>query len=568
MGNKSVTDGGITMKSIQTKIISLILLAMLISSMISGGIGIFRVQEAIDVESVEIMNLLCGEKAQELNSILGKIEQSTKILAEYTTDNLQDDLLLSKNMEGFHSYVSELDALGVTVASETDGAVAVYVRFCPELTDSNEGFFRVKNMDTGCFDSFPLTDLTDLTKYDWNDVETIGWYLIPIEAGEPVWIEPYDNRNTGTYMISYVMPIYKEQKLLGIVGMDINFNNMMNECDGIKIYQTGSAFLTDHAFRIVHSKNFARGTLIGSLSQELAEIKKSDIARTDALYEYTVNGVKKRVAFQELENGMYLAVTAPASEIDSTKNRLAVQIMVMSLLVIAIFLIIAREVAKSIVRPLKELNEAAKELANGNLDVSFACKSKDEVGMLSESLRETAHQLKIRIDYINNLAFVDKLTNIKNNTAYLRDVLKLNECMREEECSFSVFVVDVNGLKEINDTYGHDYGNRLIIGTAQAIVRVFGYETTYRIGGDEFAVIMSDMKGRNCSLLIQNFEKYLENHIGDMSISAAIGVATYNKEMDQNFESVFKRADGEMYKRKVQMKAERKVSYVLPKTNQ
>ena len=318
----------------------------------------------------------------------------------------------------------------------------------------------------------------------------------------------------------------------------------------------------------MHSRNFARGTLISSLSEDLAEAKETDISRTDALYEYTVNGVKKRVAFRELENGMYLAVTAPASEIDSTKNRLVVQIAGMSLLIIIIFLMIARGMAKSIVRPLKELNEAAKKIANGNLDVSFDCKSKDEVGMLSESLMETARQLKIRIDYINNLAFVDKLTNVKNNTAYLRDVVKLNERMQKEECNYSVFVVDVNGLKEINDTYGHDYGNRLIIGTAQAIVRVFGYENSYRIGGDEFAVIMYDTQGRSCSLLIQNFEGYLINPINDMMISAAIGVATYHKETDSTFENVFKRADGEMYKRKIQMKAEKKVSYRFSKENQ
>lgn len=550
------------MKSIQTKIIFLILLAMIISTAISGGIGILRVQEAIDVESVEIMNLLCGEKAQQLNNILGEIEQSTRILAEYTIDNLKEEQLFSDDMEGFHSYVSDLDALGVTVASETDGAVAVYVRFCPELTDSNEGFFRVKNKDTGEFDTFPLTDLTDLSQYDQNDIEVIGWYLIPIEAQKPVWIEPYDNHNTGVYMISYVMPIYKNQKLLGVVGMDIDFNSMMNECDSMKIYKTGTAFLTDHTFRIVHSKNFERGTLIGELSEELAEAKEEDITRTDALYEYTVNGVKKRVAFRKLDNGMCLAVTAPTSEIDNTKNRLIIEIAVTSCVIIVIFLLIAREMAKSIVKPLKELNKAAQELANGNLEISFACKAKDEIGMLSESLKETAHQLKIRIDYINNLAYMDKLTNIKNNTAYLRDIVKLNECIQQEECNFSVFIVDVNGLKEVNDTYGHDYGNRLIISTAQAIVRVFGYDTTYRIGGDEFAIIKYETKGRDCSLLVQEFETYLESPVNDMLISAAIGVATYEKAIDTDYESVFKRADGEMYKRKVQMKAAGKTSAV------
>ena len=53
-----------------------------------------------------------------------------------------------------------------------------------------------------------------------------------------------------------------------------------------------------------------------------------------------------------------------------------------------------------------------------------------------------------------------------------------------------------------------------------------------------------------------------------MMISAAIGVATYHKETDSTFENVFKRAGGEMYKRKIQMKAEKKVSYRFSKEKQ
>ena len=538
------------MKSIQKKIILLILLAMIFSSVLSGGIGILRTTEAIDIESVEIMNLLCGEKAQELNSILAKIEQSTKILGEYAVDHYVED------PEAFRSYVNELDALGLTVVSETDGAVAVYIRFCPELTGTNEGIFQVQNAFTKNFESYPLTDLTDLSKYDQNDVETIGWYLIPINKAEPVWIEPYDNKIVGAYIISYVIPLYKEKKLLGVVGMDINFQSIMDECDNIRIYNTGGAFLTDHSFRIVHSKNFERGTQISSLSDALDKALTSDMTQKNVLYEYTVNDVRKKVAFRELQNGMYLAVTAPVSEIDQTKNRLTAQIVAISILIIFIFLFIAREMAKSIVKPLKELNEAAKEIANGNLDVSFDCESKDEVGMLADSLMETAHQLKLRIDYINNLAFVDKLTNIKNNTAYLRDIISIDERMQREDFGFYVFVIDVNGLKKINDTYGHDYGNRLIINTANIIVRVFGYENTYRIGGDEFVVIVYGSTDIDSKSLTQNFESYLQQPVDHMIISAAIGVACYDIFIDNTFESVFKRADADMYKKKMEMKSE------------
>lgn len=555
--------GGITMKSIQSKILMLIISAVMISSVISGGIGIFRIQQAIDDESVEIMNLLCSERAQEFNNILEKIEQSTRILAEYTSENFDLEQIEEHDMNGFHDYVSKLDALGRTVAAQTNGAVAVYVRFCPELTNSNEGFFQVKNKVSGTFDNVQISDLTDLSQYDKNDMEAIGWYLVPVEAGEPVWIGPYENKRIGIYMISYVIPVYNNHRLIGIVGMDIDFKNITNECDSIKIYDSGSAFLIDNTFHIVHSKSFAKGTLIDSVSESLANAEKSQLTSEDRLYDYTIRDVKKRVAFRKLQNGMYLAVTAPKKEIDSMKHKLIFQIAVISFFIMILFLLIAKRLAKTIVRPLIELNEVAKKIADGNLDVSFTCKTEDEVGTLAKSFMETAHQLKKKIDYINNLAFVDKLTNIKNNTAYLRDMIKTDENIKDEKSGFSVFVVDVNGLKEINDTYGHDYGNRLIIGTSKAIVRVFGYENTYRIGGDEFAVILNGAEESDCSQLMEEFEQYLQNPIDDIMISAAIGAATYDPKIDENYESVFKRADSQMYKKKVQMKSEKKNSYGL-----
>jgi diguanylate cyclase (GGDEF)-like protein len=53
-------------------------------------------------------------------------------------------------------------------------------------------------------------------------------------------------------------------------------------------------------------------------------------------------------------------------------------------------------------------------------------------------------------------------------------------------------VFDINNLKVVNDKFGHEYGNKLIVSSANAIVAIFGEENTYRIGGDEFAVIIEN----------------------------------------------------------------------------
>ncbi|MGN0279519.1 MAG: diguanylate cyclase domain-containing protein [Lachnospiraceae bacterium] len=547
------------MKSIQTKITLLILVGMLACVVVIGSTGIISFGNEIDHDSTTAMNLVCNEKAQELNNIFGKIEQSVKILSVYAVDNLESVDRLSEDAEYLKEYTQELEELGLTVANKTDGAVAVYMRFSPTVTPSTEGFFHVRNMQT---DRFEAATLTDLSMYSSTDKEHVGWYYTPVRAGKAVWMQPYSNENIDIYMISYVIPIYKDTRLIGIVGMDIDFHYITSQVDSIHLYETGNAFLTDDEFHIVHSKNFESGISIDDLSESIAEADAEEITGMDAIYEYVIDGEKKRTVFQSLENGMYLAVTAPVSEIDSIKNDLIKRIVVRGFLICIFFLFLAWLIARTFIRPLKELNDAARDIAAGHLDVSLTCKSKDEVGTLTASVMEMASQLKRRIDYINGLAYIDKLTGVKNNTAYLHEVSMIQIDMENGGKDFALFIIDVNGLKFVNDTYGHDCGNQLIVDVSEALVEVFGHENCYRIGGDEFAVIIRNSNRFKCSERKQEFISRLGQNEDEISPSAAVGYAFHDKETDESWETVFKRADKEMYKEKQEMKSRKESSFL------
>lgn len=547
------------MKSIQTKITILILVGMLACVVVIGSTGIISFGNEIDRDSATAMNLVCNEKAQELNNIFGKIEQSVRILSVYAVDNLESVDRLSEDAEYLEQYTQKLEELGLTAANKTDGAVAVYARFSPTVTSSAEGFFKVRNRLTDRFEDAPLTDLAE---YSSTDKEHVGWYYDPVRAGKAVWIQPYTNENIDIYMISYVIPIYKDTRLIGIVGMDIDFHYITSQVDSIHLYETGNAFLTDDEFRIIHSKNFKKGTSIDELSESIAEADAEELTGVDAIYEYVINGEEKRTVFQSLENGMYLAVTAPVSEIDSIKNDLIKRIVVRGFLICILFLFLAWGIARTIIRPLKELDDAARDIAAGHLDVSLNCKSKDEVGTLAESVMEMAAQLKRRIAYINGLAYIDKLTGVKNNTAYLHEISMIQIEMENGGKDFALFIIDVNGLKFINDTYGHDYGNKLIVDVSKALVEVFGHENCYRIGGDEFAVIIRNSNRFKCSERKQEFINRLGQNEDEISPSAAVGYSFHDKDTDECWETVFKRADQEMYKEKQEMKARKESSFL------
>lgn len=539
------------MKSIQTKILCLILIGILVPSVFVLGISGVSFRNALNEECVSIMTLTAGQNTEELNMVFERVEQSVEILAEFARDNVDSVKHLAEDEAYLMAYTRETEALGETIVNETQGAVAVYVRFNCEYTLPKSGFLMLYNKENGEYDSL---EPTDLSLYEKDDIEHVGWYYIPIEEGKAVWMEPYYNKNLDVYMISYVIPVYKNGDLLGVVGMDIDFEYIIKEVDSIRTYETGHAFMTNDACVIVYSKHHEGGAPVSSLGGDLESLNSLALPEEKKLYSYRYQDADYHVMFQKMSNGMYLAVTAPVEEVfRNADDLLGRTVLIVGLSIIGM-LLVTLVVTRNIVRPLRELNTAAKEIAEGNLDIVLECKTKDEIGTLTESIKSTAKQLQVRIDYINNLAYYDKLTGVKNNTAYLSEVYRIREFLENGTAVPAVFVIDVNNLKIANDTYGHEYGNELIISVAKQTVRCFGGECVYRIGGDEFVVLLQDKSYEECMELQRMFEQMESISSKGSMVSAAIGFAIYNPEEDSGYEDVFRNADARMYEKKIRMK--------------
>lgn len=546
-------------KSIQNKIILLILVGILFSSLAIGGLGVASFGSELEQSVISTMNLTCQEKAEELNNILGRIEQSTEVMAVLATnyiesvEGLKDDAYRANRMD-------HLTQVARNIANNTKGAIGIYLRLNPDIAGPTEGFYWLVSNETG---KLELEENTNITQYAEDDLENVGWYYEPVKAGTAVWMAPYENQNTKRTIVSYTMPIYKDNELLGIAGMDIDWPYITALVDEIQVYETGYAFLLDENFCIAYSKEFEVGTNIAGFSNELSKMEKTELIRNDRVYELHFDGGNKTVAFTVLNNGKIMAVIAPNNEINAGFNALVIRIVTIASITGLIFVFITIQIAKTIIRPLKELDKAAQNIAQGNLDVDLNITSNDEVGTLAQSLSETAKQLKIRINYINNLAYSDKLTGIKNSTAYMQEVAFLKNDIAQKKADFALFVIDANGLKYINDNFGHEIGNELIIKVTQMIVEVFGEENVYRIGGDEFAVVLLNATEELCNNYCRVFSEVVENQKGKIWASASIGYAVYNKKTDSTYESVFNRADEDMYDKKVRMKAMGKTSKVI-----
>ena len=132
--------------------------------------------------------------------------------------------------------------------------------------------------------------------------------------------------------------------------------------------------------------------------------------------------------------------------------------------------------------------------------------------------------------------------------------------MQIEQPSFAVAVFDINNLKRVNDEYGHDMGDMQIIAACKIICKVFSHSPVYRIGGDEFVVILTDQDLIDCLPLLDQFKTAIKEHNrniqGDLVLQIARGIAVYDSAADLSYNDVFKRADTAMYHNKNVLKSQ------------
>ncbi|MBR3499458.1 MAG: GGDEF domain-containing protein [Selenomonadaceae bacterium] len=171
--------------------------------------------------------------------------------------------------------------------------------------------------------------------------------------------------------------------------------------------------------------------------------------------------------------------------------------------------------------------------------------------------------MQVKVFAMDEIAHKDSLTGVKNKTAYSEEVAALDKKISAGAAEFCMVMVDVNYLKRVNDTYGHELGNTYLQNACRLTCAVFGAENVYRIGGDEFVVILEGEKVSLSKYFVAQFKSEMEHKLSNESlalwekVSAAVGLATYRAGVDKSADEVFKRADEQMYANKLAMKAAR-----------
>ena len=166
-----------------------------------------------------------------------------------------------------------------------------------------------------------------------------------------------------------------------------------------------------------------------------------------------------------------------------------------------------------------------------------------------------------QLGLMREMANKDPLTGVKSKHAFAEKEKQINEQIQEGRMeAFSLAVCDVNGLKYINDTYGHKAGDEHIRKACHMICTFFDHSPVYRTGGDEFVVILTGDDYQNRKTILKSLHSASSEHIGSGEAVVAAGMADYIPEKSSSLHSIFEQADARMYENKKELKAKGAVS--------
>ncbi|WP_024865090.1 GGDEF domain-containing protein [Butyrivibrio sp. FCS014] len=175
--------------------------------------------------------------------------------------------------------------------------------------------------------------------------------------------------------------------------------------------------------------------------------------------------------------------------------------------------------------------------------------------MIRRVAKEKLEEEKENSKVFKSMANTDSMTGVRNKHAYMETEAQLNSWIREGAADkLALVVCDINGLKYVNDTQGHAAGDELIKDACSLICNVFSHGSVYRTGGDEFVVLLSGKGYDTRDEVIADFNRQVEENIGNGDVVVSIGYTTLQPS-DEQLHDLFERADHMMYDRKKELKS-------------
>ena len=476
----------------------------------------------------------------------------TRMLAneDVKAEDLSEELLFFSNLEQVWKLIAEEneDLISTVYAGTTVGLLTSYDRwsYLSYSEDSDEAYYDYFQSD---------------------------WYSQGKEESGIFYTDLYVDSQGRGLTITIASPFRDEEgRFMGVDCADFDITGLYNELLNIDLGKGAFTFTMDEDGVLISPD--ADKLSVEEITQLSPDEMKKFMNDSDGIIEIK-DAVYVRTNIERI--GWTLCACVPKEiiheSIEDAERAIhyaIVLFMIVVGIIIIIEIIVVNHAVSSITYPMELLGQDMKIISEGDMNYRAKIYRNDEIGDITSRLNEMVDRLNITMrelmntqqhaDAMSRLATRDALTGIRNKTAYDNQIRLLQESFNSGNHEFGFVMVDLNNLKTINDSYGHDKGDIAIKKCCRLICETFTHSPVFRIGGDEFVIVLRESDYRNIDVLLTQFKKkvsILKDNIRLQPwerVSAAIGYALYDDEQDTSVQSVLARADQEMYKNKKKMK--------------
>jgi len=278
--------------------------------------------------------------------------------------------------------------------------------------------------------------------------------------------------------------------------------------------------------------------------------------------------------------GYWVAAEALFQEVHAPVLASFSQLFVVDLCMVLLVSLLAYRITSRALRPIEQLSEAARRIAQGQFDHSIPePASHDEVGLLARtfndmmrrlrgyqsqieatnrSLTERNNELKQAKETFEQLSITDGLTKLHNHRFFQDHLTREIKRVSRSQEALAILLVDIDDFKGLNDRYGHAAGDELLMGLARIMSEtVRDSDLLARYGGEEFVVLAADTKLEGAYQLAEKIRTNIaensfivDESMRPMRVTVSIGVAAYRG----NRKSFFQAADRALYQAKAEGK--------------
>jgi len=374
---------------------------------------------------------------------------------------------------------------------------------------------------------------------------------------------PLKKTNHSTAIIGVLVNHYRMDKL-----QDLFNGKLIADLGGKTNYRNSSVqeavYLVDLSGRLLtHSAELSnQGTAIDTYPlQQAKTFNKETNGIWDNNLGTAVIGVSIIVSINDFKS--LLIVEKPLDEAFENIQQLKAQSYLLSLVTLLAVSLASWLMAYYITLPMKKLMSCIDNVSTGKYESrSQAIKHRDEFGLLALKFDNMTQKIKIMHEQLTgenrelyHQSILDSLTGLYNHRHLLERGEYCIATAKRHNNALSCLIIDIDHFKEINDKFGHPFGDFVLSGIADLFrFKLRKSDILSRYGGEEFVILMPDTNGENAMIVAEQIRYKIKSHLfvqdnNEHRITISIGVAEYNR-LDNKIMDILSRADTALYQSK------------------